>query len=685
MDAVSPARLAETPLRDPPDLRGRVTMTRTLCRQRHGPLQLQSARRNVRSRTRIGLVGRASQPAESSMLDTDRWANNYAIPIAAALALALLPINAAATPVTTAANIPHSGFAPGAVDMATGEIIIVCRPDLAMGGPMPLEFRRYYGSMIAREGLAAGRLGTNWLGSYDWSLSAGPAGATVVTNRGQRLQFQQVPGAGMMLVSPTDQHYQLRNAGGTWLLTHPSLRRVYAFDGLTGMLSSITDEHGNSLALTYSGGMLAQVGDGLGRTLSFGYDRSGFLNSVSDGTRSVSFAHAGGLLTSVTDAAGHVTGYSYAAQGAFPGLLQSATEPLGNTPAIVWYDAQGRVAAMSDASGSASTCTYDTPTGNSWNDALGNAWGYVHDVQSRLTGLIDPGPISRSFVYDALGRLASVTRPLGDVTTCSYDPVSGLPASVTMGDGSVFAWSYSSHEVLGATFYDVAGATYPDGHSERLTRDAAGNVGDLLDRGRFHWLATYTPRGQVLTTTNPAGGVTTLTYDTQGRLATAADNAGHLTTCACDALDRVTRTTWPDASFRLFAYDALDHLTTFTDERGKVWTYAYDTNGRLASVTDPLLARSTLGYDNADRFTNSTDPLGHVRTLAYNSVGRIASGTDATGNTTRYQYDAGGQLVGVIDPSGAPLQFTYDAKAAFRRCRTRSGARFPSSSTRSIA
>ena len=51
--------------------------------------------------------------------------------------------------VASAANIPYSGISPGDVDMATGKIIIVCRPDLYLDGPMPLVFERYYGSMLA--------------------------------------------------------------------------------------------------------------------------------------------------------------------------------------------------------------------------------------------------------------------------------------------------------------------------------------------------------------------------------------------------------------------------------------------------------------------------------------------------------------------------------------------------------
>jgi len=104
-----------------------------------------------------------------------------------AAVIGIAPGSATATRVTSAANIPYSGISPGGVDMATGEIIVVCRPDLAIDGPFPVGFRRYYASMLTREGLASGHLGPNWLGSYDWSLSVASPMVNVVTNRGQRI------------------------------------------------------------------------------------------------------------------------------------------------------------------------------------------------------------------------------------------------------------------------------------------------------------------------------------------------------------------------------------------------------------------------------------------------------------------------------------------------------------------
>src|SRR5262245_40033192 len=41
-------------------------------------------------------------------------------------------------PERSAANLPFSGISPGGVNMATGELILVMRPDLYLNGPIPV-------------------------------------------------------------------------------------------------------------------------------------------------------------------------------------------------------------------------------------------------------------------------------------------------------------------------------------------------------------------------------------------------------------------------------------------------------------------------------------------------------------------------------------------------------------------
>src|SRR5262247_3747408 len=177
----------------------------------------------------------------------------------------------------SAANLPYSGISPGGVDMATGELILVMRPDLSLDGPFPVAYGRYYASLLASDGLAAGHLGPNWLGTYDWKLAVARSNATLVTNRGAVIRFTQSPTGSWDLTSPTVAKFKLDVLpGGTWRFTNPLDRKLYFFDGVSWLLNQIEDEHGNSLSiLNASGGLPMQVSDGLGRTLSFSYDAVG--------------------------------------------------------------------------------------------------------------------------------------------------------------------------------------------------------------------------------------------------------------------------------------------------------------------------------------------------------------------------------------------------------------------------
>ena len=90
---------------------------------------------------------------------------------------------------------------------------------------------------------------------------------------------------------------------------------MYIFNSL-GLLTSIRDEHGNVHTLTYTPERrLSEVSDGLGRTLTLNYDGTGVFESVTDGTRTVSFTHVDSNLTQITDVRGKITTFAYASGG----------------------------------------------------------------------------------------------------------------------------------------------------------------------------------------------------------------------------------------------------------------------------------------------------------------------------------------------------------------------------------
>ena len=210
------------------------------------------------------------------------------------------------------ANHPASGTMPkDPVNSYTGELYTAYAPDLNLGGPMPLYFSRYYGAMIDQDGNISSALGTNWLHNFDMTMiqtTGAETVATIVTNRGRVINFQQ-NGADWDLLGSPDIPYQLVDGGGgNFVFGDPRHERQYTFNA-SGQLIQIADGRGNTQTLSYSSGNLSTVTDGLGRTLTFSYS-SGNLASVSDNgspSRTVTFGQSSGNLTAVTDARGNTT------------------------------------------------------------------------------------------------------------------------------------------------------------------------------------------------------------------------------------------------------------------------------------------------------------------------------------------------------------------------------------------
>jgi RHS repeat-associated protein len=164
-----------------------------------------------------------------------------------------------------------------------------------------------------------------------------------------------------------------------------------------------------------------------------------------------------------------------------------------------------------------------------------------------------------------------------------------------------------------ATLYDPAG----------LTLSSTDQLGDTTSY-------TYTPDGQVLTTTNPRGMVTTNCYyyqDGAGGCATGAPSGGG---SGNDLYSTTAPPTAANPSGEVTAYTYLPggQVATTTTPAG-VTTDAYDAMGDLSSVS---YSGTASGYSApADA------------SYTYNVDGSRASMADATGTTT-YGYDAMGDL-----------------------------------------
>jgi len=146
----------------------------------------------------------------------------------------------------------------------------------------------------------------------------------------------------------------------------------------------------------------------------------------------------------------------------------------------------------------------------------------------------------------------------------------------------------------------------------------------------------YNASGQLVSITNLAGQVQTLTYSD----GTTGANGGYI----LDANGNATTTTLPAGK-----------LIRVTDPAGRTLQYGYDANGHVVKMTDPAGGVYHYAYDASNNLTGITYPDGKTRTYLYGEAANV-SGTPNAGVTYTHS------LTGIVDQNGNRYAtWTFDA------------------------
>ena len=586
------------------------------------------------------------------------------------------------------------------IDSATGQFYDTAI-DLELGGPLNLQFARYYSSALSGAGFSSG-LGLNWMSNFDVALGVSGTSAKVLLFGGKVVSFTNTGGV-WQLQSPLDIVYQLAAAGAGYKFMDPNSRFIYTFSA-TGALTRIEDRNGNAATVTPGPFGPTLISDGAGRTLTLAYT-GGQLTSVTDqGARTFSYGYNGIQLLTATDDAKKVTTYAYTAAGGLTGLLVSKQLPLGNIPTTQAYDTSGRVISQTDGNKNITKIAYDGLGGTTVTNPLAAVKKQSTDSNGDLTAQTDPAGAA-AMTLDSANRLISVTDRAGGTTKMSYHSPTGYLASATnpLGNTTTFSYVAQSQDVF--TFYNLSSVAYADGTSESFTYDANGNLLSHTAQDGSVTTATYDTGGRVLSNTNPGKATTTYTWNPDSTMATHTDALGNQVVLAYDSLKRLIKITDPNGGASTFgytiapdgshlsfaspagtggstlyydfngqpqdfvndfggvshsAYTATENIASFTDPLGKKTTWTYNGADQLASVTDPTGVAVSYGYDPAGHITSVSGASGTLLTYGYTPEGRVSSMTNGTGNQTTYSYDAAGQESGIVAAGGGKIAFGYD-------------------------
>ncbi|MCW5833970.1 MAG: hypothetical protein KIS78_16340 [Labilithrix sp.] len=379
--------------------------------------------------------------------------------------------------------------------------------------------------------------------------------------------------------------------------------RVYAtsYDPLTGWVASTSDPAGLGVTYTSRDGNGRPLGIALpgGRALAMSYDPSGNVLSVTPPSQP---AHAFSW-----DPASRPSAYAPPDLGFTPkdttyahdhdGLLLSLAQP--GTPATFAYDAFGRLHQSVDAV----------------------TKSYAYDAQGRLASITTSDDVTLTNAYDgSLLAQQAVSGPFSHALNKTHDDF--LRVSSWNIDGvSPVARSYDGDSLVTAT----GGMTLSWGTTGLLKTTAVGALTDAF---------TYNAHGELVghTVTGSATSyAATYTRDAAGRLDTKTETLG--------GTSRSERYTYDDAG-RL-GQVFVDGASTPTHE------YAYDPNGNRDDGT----------HDAQDRLLTH----GGV-SFAYGANGELAKKTDGvTLAETLYAYDTHGSLRAVTRPAPlAPIEYVID-------------------------
>jgi len=310
----------------------------------------------------------------------------------------------------------------------------------------------------------------------------------------------------------------------------------------------------------------------------------------------------------------------------------------------VTFDARGYRVSDTRALGAPveQTTTYERAVSGfvlSVTDPLGRRTAFTRDSKgnitsvTRLAGLAQAATTSLSYAPTGGGgirRIASVTDPLGQVTSFAYDSV-GYPAQVTDPLGG-----RTSVAGFGGMLRELADGL---GNGTEFRRDNTVDVAAAID---------------------PLGRVTAFGQDGGGRLVSRTNPLGKRVGYAYDRLDRLAQITDPAGGTTRFQHGPNGNLVTVTDARSKATRLVYDGMNRLVSRIDPLQRSESFTYDANGNVTSATDRKGQVTAVDYDVLDRPVTVSYADGSTAGYVWDAGNRLVQIVDSLAGTIARVWD-------------------------
>jgi len=305
------------------------------------------------------------------------------------------------------------------------------------------------------------------------------------------------------------------------------------------------------------------------------------------------------------------------------------------------YNPDGTLATVSDGNTPAHTTTllsYFRGIPRKIKFADGSFISAAVNNSGFITGVTDEAGYATGYAYDPMGRLATITRPIGD----------------TQADGTPIAWNPTTivYQQMATTEYGI-----PSGHWKQIATTGQNQVTTYYDA---QWRPLVTLNED--TASAATRSFVVKRYDSDGRLSFTSYPVGSLSSIndvlkgtynTYDPLDRLTRQKQDsELGFLITNYDYLQGFQTqITNPRNKITTTSFQAFSS-PDTSRPVLIASPLGVT-----TNITrDIFGKPLTLTRSGMWNGSPISE----TRSYVYDAYQRLCKRIEPETGATLLNYD-------------------------
>jgi trimeric autotransporter adhesin len=439
-----------------------------------------------------------------------------------------------------------------------------------------------------------------------------------------------------------------------------------------------------SWAVYDSGGRVSQTIDGVGGVTAFAYDNSNRLIKTTSYVNTLAQATIDGFKTAAPLAAVAVTADStkdrvtrsfYNRDGQMVGALNAEGYLTENI-----YDKAGQLIeeigyAQLTNSGYWTSGTFDQLKGSiSTAFATNRRVRHVYDGQGLKRYSVNAQGLATRYDYNVAGRLTQSVSFAAAIsaTDFTYDNVKVLVNAVANGTND--RSNYISYNTRG----QVATTTDATGLVTSFTYDLMGNVTktvvgtDAAARVTRNW---YTQKGELRFSVDVEGFVSEQGFDADGQVVQtiryrSVQNFSDATTIA--QVSAAVAADYATANFERFSFShyANGGLYSQMDALGVLSFTGYYANGAeidtyLASNITSDTTLHLQRFDSAGKLQYKYEGYGEaeatVTEYRYDGLGNLTSIVDPRGVITSYTYDRLGRVTSVTDAAGGQTLYQYDA------------------------